>query len=128
MKKILAIVLSLIFIVALSACGAKDMLNGVTNGENSGINSASDVSGIQNSENSALSQSDAKLTADEAFDIALKDAGLKKTDVSMIENELDYDNGILVYDIDFDLGNHEYSYQINAKTGVIVDRDKDIKD
>ena len=35
---------------------------------------------------------------------------------------------VLVYEIDFDRDAHEYSYEINAKTGVIVDRDKDIED
>lgn len=128
MKRLLAIVLSVIFIVALSACGTNDMVGG----ENSGITGQENSGGAQNSQNDGAQTStankDAKLTADEALDIALKDAGLKKADIRMIENNLDYDNGVLVYDIDFDSGNHEYSYEINAKTGVIVDRDKDIED
>ena len=115
MKKTLAIVLSAIFVMVLSACGAKVDMGDVGNaGGNSGIQSSA--------------QNEAKITAEEALDIALKDATLKKGEVTMIESYLDYDNGILVYDIEFDHGSHEYSYEINAKTGVIVDRDKDIED
>jgi uncharacterized membrane protein YkoI len=141
MKKILAILLSMIFIMALSACGTKDnMGGGGSQGENSGImsgensNGSGDMKGAGNSSGGqgtgvqSSAKNDAKLTADQALDIALKDAGLKKADVRMIENHLDYDNGVLVYDIDFDSKTHEYSYEINAKTGVIVDRDKDIED
>ena len=132
MKRLLAIVLSVIFIVALSACGTNDMVGGGNQGENSGITGQENSGGAQNSQNDGAQTStankDAKLTADEALDIALKDAGLKKADIRMIENNLDYDNGVLVYDIDFHQGNHEYSYEINAETGVIVDRDKDIED
>ena len=119
MKRLLALLLSVIFVATLSACGVKDMIGG-NNGDlqnpNSNINPPSG------------SETDANFTADEAVDIALKDAGLKREEVRMIESHLDYDNGVLVYEIDFDRDAHEYSYEINAKTGVIVDRDKDIED
>lgn len=121
MKKLLAIIFSVFFIAMLSACGGDKNMGGNSNGNDNGGSAME--SGMTNT-----ASDEAKLTADEALDIALSDAGLKKADVSMIENHLDYDNGVLVYEIDFDSEAHEYSYEINAKTGVIVDRDKDMKD
>ena len=122
MKRLSAILLSVIFVVMLSACGVRDKVGG----GNDGLGSDGSSAGTQNSQSDLNKH--AKLTADEALDIALKDAGFKREEVSRVENHLDYDNGVLVYEIDFDRDAHEYSYEINAETGVIVDREKDIND
>lgn len=68
---------------------------------------------------------DAKITADEALEIALEEAGLSSDDVRNVENRLERDDGVLIYEIDFDAGDTEYSYDVDARTGAIVDRDRD---
>lgn len=76
----------------------------------------------------ACGQSEPELTADEALDIALERAGVTKDSISNLESVLDTENGVLVYEIDFDAGNTEYSYDVNAETGAIVERDVDRAD
>ena len=53
---------------------------------------------------------------------------IKENEIRELENNLDRENGILVYDIEFKSGNNEYSYDINAQTGEIIDREKDLND
>lgn len=56
---------------------------------------------------------------DKAKSIALKHAGLSADDVTGLKVELDEDDGVQVYEVEFDHGRKEYSYEINAKTGKI---------
>ncbi len=55
-----------------------------------------------------------------AIEIALTHAGVKRSDVRELDCELDRENGVLVYDIDFEVGNMEYDYDIDAKTGAVL--------
>ena len=61
-----------------------------------------------------------KIGRDKAIEIAFAHADVKKSDVRDLECELDRENGILVYDIEFEVGNMEYDYEINAATGEVV--------
>lgn len=67
----------------------------------------------------------AKITADEAREIALADAGLAAADVTFIKEKLDLDDGMAVYEIEFDTASHEYEYEINADTGSIYSKSKE---
>ena len=59
---------------------------------------------------------------DSAKVIALTDAGLTEEEVTFTKEKLDWDDGVAVYDIDFYTADREYEYEINAATGVIMDR------
>ena len=65
---------------------------------------------------------------DKAKEIALEHAGLKEADVTQLFVELDYDDGVLRYEVDFRQGQYEYDYDIDAKTGKILSYDKDFDD
>ena len=67
------------------------------------------------------------ITPDEAKTIALKDAGLKETDVRDLEVELDRDGAKVHYDVDFDKGSDDYDYEIDAVTGDILRVEKPVK-
>ena len=54
--------------------------------------------------------------------IALKDAGVSESKARNIKVEFDSENGILVYEVEFDANGIEYDYDINAATGSIVKR------
>ncbi len=133
MKKILTVILGLTFVLALSACGEdKNMGGNMQSGGGMMSEARDDVSsfieGVESgisSMTSMLTQGGSRLTADEALDIALREAGVGKNEIRELENNLDRENGVLVYDIDFKSGNTEYSFDINAETGDIIDRDKD---
>ena len=61
-----------------------------------------------------------------ALSAALKAAGLTKDQVKNIEVKLDNDDGVMVYEVEFDRGYDEYDYDINAKTGAVVSYDNEI--
>ena len=63
---------------------------------------------------------------DAALSAALKAAGLTKDQVKNIEVKLDNDDGVMVYEVEFDRGYDEYDYDINAKTGAVVSYDNEI--
>ncbi len=66
-----------------------------------------------------------RLTAEEALNIALEEAGVSRESIRNLENNLEREDGVLVYEIDFDSGILEYSYDVNADTGAITERDRD---
>lgn len=59
----------------------------------------------------------AKLTEDEVLKIAREDADLKEKETDRSRVKLDYDDGILSYDVEFYSGNKEYDYEIDANSG-----------
>ncbi|MCD7948993.1 MAG: PepSY domain-containing protein, partial [Erysipelotrichaceae bacterium] len=61
------------------------------------------------------------IAVDEAKDIALNDADI--TDATMNEVQLDYDDGVQVYDVEFTKDGVKYEYEINAQTGDIVKKE-----
>ena len=65
------------------------------------------------------------VTIDEAREIALKHAGLTSDQVSFVKVEMDIDNGIQKYDIEFYYNNIEYNYEIDVNTGHIVSYERD---
>ena len=73
---------------------------------------------------------DGYIGEDKALEIALADAGLSKDDVTLTAVKLDYedDRGVYEYEVEFHQGQTEYDYSIDAVTGEIRDKDKDIDD
>ncbi len=71
-------------------------------------------------------KSDSSISLKKAKSIALKDAGLKTSEVSFIKTKLDNDDGKKVYDIEFYRGNVKYEYEIDAMSGEVLDKDTDM--
>ena len=65
------------------------------------------------------------VTADQAKQIALTNAGLSADQVSWIRCELEWDDGRQVYDVEFYCGSTEYDYEIDAATGEVLQFDYD---
>lgn len=63
-----------------------------------------------------------------ALDTALKDAGFDKSQVTGTEVEMDCENGVIVYEVEFKNGGIEYEYEIDASTGRIVNSRQDADD
>lgn len=61
-----------------------------------------------------------------AKDIAIKDSNEKS--ITNLEIELDYENGIFVYEVSFDAGRKEYDYEIDAISGKIIDKEVEVDD
>ncbi len=62
---------------------------------------------------------------DKAKSIALNHAGVKANEINGYSCEYDNDDGIKLYDIEFNYNGYEYSYEINAVTGKIIDSEKE---
>ena len=97
MKKLTLLSLVLILVLALSACGY------YVNGNFYNVNRK------------------------EAIDIAVEKAGVARSAIRDLDIELDVERGVAVWEIDFEHGSMEYSYDVNADTGVIthVERERD---
>ena len=63
-----------------------------------------------------------------ALEAALSHAGLDSTQVSGAEVEMDCENGVIIYEVEFKHGGQEYDYEIAASTGEIIQSEKDIDD
>ena len=133
MKKILILALTLILSLLFTACGRA--MNDITSDAESIGDSV--ISGAENAADrvtddteSAVKKDEksmnlmAGITANDAKDAALSHAGLEESQVSDIDVDLDRDNGKLIYEVDFNSGNTEYDYDINAETGEVISADK----
>ena len=66
------------------------------------------------------------ISADRAKQIALSHAGV--SGASFTKVELDTDDGVRVYEIEFKVGNVEYDYDIDASSGAILSSSSEIDD
>ncbi|MBR6502508.1 MAG: PepSY domain-containing protein [Clostridia bacterium] len=125
MKKIIAFTLCLVFALSLTACGRT--MEGVKDDTQSIV---SDTESIVSDASSAIKDNDKKtnlmagITANDALESALKHAGFQKSQVNDIDIDLDRDNGKLIYEVDFNIGDTEYDYDIDADTGAVISADK----
>lgn len=55
-----------------------------------------------------------------AKEAALKHAGVSASDATFVEAEYDYDDGRMVYEVEFHVKGTEYDYEIDAQTGAVV--------
>lgn len=65
------------------------------------------------------------ISEDEAKSIAFKRAGINASDASKVKCELDTDDMFAHYEIEFIYGGYEYDFDINAKTGKIIESGKE---
>ena len=62
---------------------------------------------------------------DAAKDAAVKHAGLSAQQVEEAIVQLDFDDGLMVYEVEFVCDGWEYDYEINALDGTVLDADKE---
>ena len=93
--------------------------------ESYGSSGSSGQSTGQSGSGSGTSSTD--IGAEKAKSIALEHAGVAAADTVFINVELDYDDGMRVYDVEFFSGNKEYDYKIDAASGAILGFDFDVE-
>lgn len=130
MKKIITLTLATVFLLSLTACG-RTVDNLTSDAESMGESIVSDTESVIDKGTDAVTDDNKKsmnlmagITASDATEAALKHAGLDKSQVSDIDVDLDRDNGKLIYEVDFNSGNTEYDYDIDAETGEVISADK----
>ena len=80
---------------------------------------------VETAKPAAPSPAEKTITAEEAKAAALKHAGLNASEVTFTKAELDYDDGIAEYEIEFYSASNEYEYDINATTGMVIKYSKE---
>lgn len=121
MKKFLSLfALSFILLFSVVGCAPEKTINSKNN--NSPATNIESSSAHQVTESSQISPSstDAKITREDAKSIALNHAGVTEAEIYDYDIDLDFENGILVYEIDFEKDNTDYDYHINATDGTIL--------
>lgn len=69
----------------------------------------------------AKSETVVKIPPTQALEIALSKANLSISDVDVVKNDLDIDDGVTLYEIDLiDSNNMEYEIEVDANTGKIL--------
>lgn len=89
--------------------------------------SGSDNSALAPAESAAPEAAVSSIDEEQAKAIALKDAGITETDVTFMQVKTDIENGVSVFDVEFIAGDTEYDYEIDAATGEIRSKDRDIE-
>ena len=69
-----------------------------------------------------------QLTKDQAISKALSHAGLKKSQVSRLSATLDKDDGVTLYEVEFETATYEYDYEVHATSGKILKAEKERND
>jgi uncharacterized membrane protein YkoI len=85
-------------------------------------------SGVESPASGDNGSSAASISRDQALDIALREAGVSKDAVYDLEAELERGFGKSVWEIDFESGNKEYSFDIDAVSGEVILRDIERRD
>lgn len=75
-------------------------------------------------ESSTMTDSDF-ISIDEAKSIALQVSGVDASNAVFTEAELNVDDGVHIYEIEFISGDMEYSFEINAMTGSVAGWEKE---
>lgn len=104
----------------------------VSSSENSIINGVEETpqnntSPNTNASTDSVNTTETKISSEEALKIALDVAGLEESEVERIRNNLEFDDGIQKYDIEFysDEGLTKHDYEVNATTGELIEISKE---
>lgn len=68
----------------------------------------------------------AKISEDKAKKIALEDCGLRESEICGNKSTLDTEDGALVYKIELYSEGYEYEYEIDANSGKIISKSKEV--
>lgn len=95
---------------------AQAPLEGQTSGneQNTGAANAAPIT------TSGSASQSAYIGLEAAKEAALKHAGVSASDATFVEAEYDYDDGRMVYEVEFHVKGTEYDYEIDAQTGAVV--------
>ncbi len=125
MKKLSILLLTVVLVFILSACNMASGGGVVSNGQQTP--NSSDMTSSATSI-TPLTDATPKLTREQALEIALNKVGATAAQIADLDVDLDYESGVLVYEIDFDFGDKEFSFDIDANSGKIIYQDSEKRD
>lgn len=107
--------------------GQKDLLTTVS-ARNDAVKPSQPVSPPAQSSQPVQPSGSADIGHAKAKSIALNHAGVSESKAYDMDIELDDEDGILIYEVEFKSGGMEYSYEINAATGAILKHETELDD
>ena len=107
--------------------GQKDLPSTVS-ARNDAVKPSQPVSPPAQSSQPAQPSGSADIGHAKAKSIALNHAGVSENEAYDMDIELDDEDGILVYEVEFKSGGMEYSYEIDAASGTILKHDAELDD
>lgn len=127
MKRI-CIIMALTAAMALSGCSVKSGRPAVR--ENEPAQDSGYPGNPQNggSADTAQPSQTGEIDAEQALSIALADAGVSEDDIYSYKTERDRDDGMSVYEVEFETDYCDYSYEIETDGGRIISADYDVDD
>lgn len=75
-----------------------------------------------------LVESGALIGEERALEIALEKFSLSRNEVRVVKVKLDEEDGVLIYEVEFKVKSMEYSFEIDAETGEILEYDRSFDD
>nr|WP_302660662.1 PepSY domain-containing protein [uncultured Clostridium sp.] len=93
--------------------------------ENNNVNTPQD-NNTNNVQNNIVNNT-GDISVDKAKEIALSHAGLSADQVTFVQANMDFDDGIQKYEIEFYCNGQEYDYEINSSNGQIIQFDYDME-
>ena len=127
MKRI-CIIMALTAAMALSGCSVKSGRPAVR--ENEPAQGSGYPGNPQNggSADTAQPSQTGEIDAEQALSIALADAGVSEDDIYSYKTEQDRDDGMSIYEVEFETDYCDYSYEIETDGGRIISADYDVDD
>ncbi len=68
------------------------------------------------------------ITEDRAKEVSLARAQVTASDVTRVQAELDFDDGVWKYEVEFEYGGFEYNVDVNAENGSVLEFKKEYDD
>ena len=137
MKRYIAMILVLVTVLVLSACGTANATAAQPETQSAGSAPESEATTepqvpiaaeVQNPSAAPEVGAEASMiTEEEAKKIALEDAGATEEQLGGLYIHMDRDDGIQVYEVEFFVGAEEYDYEINTSDGSIVSKDREVE-
>ena len=120
MKKIFVSIVSVsVIMLLLTACGAKNNVAPTPDAGTAGDEAMQQMTDKPQADTSKF------IGEEKAKELALKKAELSADSVKFDRVELDYDDGVWQYEVDFRHGDMEYDVDVNAENGEILSFEKE---
>ncbi|MDY3362219.1 MAG: PepSY domain-containing protein, partial [Clostridium celatum] len=131
MKKLSLAAIILTVSISLVGCTNSGVASDNNKNNTESTTQNSNESNVQNSSESNTQNNNinntGEISLDKAKEIALSHAGLSSDQVTFVQANKDFDDGIQKYDIEFYCNGKEYDYEINASNGEIIQYDYDME-
>ena len=121
-----AILLCLLVALGMSACGNSQEASPEEGSQPAAEETTED--GTDAGESAEKDTQKKKIGEEAALKIAMDDAKVKASDLDSTNAQFEMDDGLEYYEVELRAGSTEYSYEIEAYTGEIIDKDLDYDD